>query len=179
MSNDRTESSFPWAAAAVVFFALMALVIVLIANGGLPERNDHHCKPVAQKITCVNNLKHIGLAFRLWALDNDDRFPCNVSTNAGGAMEFCAVGRDGFERNTAGHFQVMSNELNTPKILICPQDKTKKPSADFANLQAENVTYQLRSGTNISEANPKAALAVCPIDGNTLYCDGSVTEAKK
>lgn len=94
-------------------------------------------------------------------------------------MEFCAVGGDGFDRNAARHFQVMSNELSTPKLLICPQDKARKPAADFVNLQAGNVTYQLRSGTNISEANPREVLVVCPVDGNILYCDGTVVEAKK
>lgn len=133
----------------------------------------------AIRISCVSNLKQIGLAFREWSLDNDDRFPCNVSTNAGGAMEFSAVGRDGFDRNAARHFQVLSNELNTPKILVCPEDKARKPAADFVNLQAGNVTYQLRSGTNVSEANPREVLAVCPVDGNILYCDGTVKEAKK
>ena len=112
-------------------------------------------------------------------MDNDDKFPFNVSTNAGGTLEFCAKGSDGFDRNAARHFQVMSNELGTPKILVCPQDKARKPSADFANFQAGNVTYQLRSGTNLSEATPREVLIMCPVDGNILYCDGTVVEGKK
>jgi len=131
------------------------------------------------QISCVNNLKQIGLAFREWSLDNADRFPCNVSTNTGGSMEFCVVGGDGFDRNAARHFRVMSNELSTPKILVCPQDKARKPAADFANLQVGNVTYQLRSGSNISVANPRKVLVRCPVEGNILYCDGTVKEAKK
>src|ERR1017187_9579944 len=74
--------------------------------------------PKAQRITCVNNLKQIGLSFRIWALDNDGHFPFNVSTNSGGTMEFCAMGPDGFDRNAALHFQVMSNELSTPLLLV-------------------------------------------------------------
>src|SRR6266508_2242932 len=62
------------------------------------------------KISCVNNLKQIGLAFRQWALDNNDRFPFNVPANEGGTMEFCIVDDDGFDRSAALHFQVMSNE---------------------------------------------------------------------
>ena len=89
-------------------------------------------------------------------------------------MEFCAKGSDGFDRNAARHFQVMSNELNTPKLLVCPQDTAAKPAGDFPQLQAENVTYKLRTGTNISAAHPKEILLVCSIDGNTLYCDGTV-----
>jgi hypothetical protein len=172
---NRTTSSVPWAAAAVVCCALIALVIVLITKGGLPQRDQ----PRAMRINCVNNLKQIGLSFRQWALDNADQYPFNVSTNTGGTMEFCARESDGFDRNAALHFLVMSNEMNTPILLVCPKDRSKKPAHDFSSVQGSNVTYRLRSGTNLSEANPKAVLIVCPIDGNILYCDGTVVEANK
>jgi hypothetical protein len=130
----------------------------------------------AQHITCVNNLKQIGLAFRLWEGDHGDQYPFNVSTNAGGTLEFCVVGKDGFDRNTFLHFQVMSNELSTPKLLICPQDRSKKAATNWTSLGPENITYRLRSGRNVSEANPRAILAVCPVDGNVLYTDGTVLD---
>jgi hypothetical protein len=136
-------------------------------------------EPVAQRISCVNNLKQTGLAFRTWALDHDGQYSFNVSTNAGGTMEFCARGNDGFDRHAATHFEVMSNELSTPRILVCPQDKSKHATVDFHGIRPENVTYRLRTGTNISEAHPNEVLAVCPIDGNTLYCDGMVVSTNK
>ena len=132
----------------------------------------------SSRLGCDNNLKQIGLAFRTWAIDNGDQFPFNVSTNAGGTMEFCATGADGFDSNAALHFQVMSNELSTPRILVCPKDWSRKPATVFANLQANNVSYRLHSGTNLTESNPTAVLAVCPFDGNTLLCDGTVTAGK-
>lgn len=134
--------------------------------------------PNARRITCVKNLKQIGLSFRGWALDNAGQFPFNVSTNAGGTMEFCAKGADGFDGNAALHLQAMSNELTTPILLVCPKDSSRKPAAGFPSLQASNVTYRLHSGTKINESNPTAVLAFCPVDGNTLYCDGSVKVAK-
>jgi hypothetical protein len=125
------------------------------------------------EINCVNHMKQIGLAFRVWEVDNSDLYPFNVSTNQGGSYEFCQRGPDGFDRNAVWHFRVISNELSTPRILACPAD-SKQPARDWAYLQATNISYNLRSGTNVSSANPKSVLLVCPIHGSVLYTDGSV-----
>ena len=91
----------------------------------------------------------------------------------------CLPGSDGFDRNAAFHFQVMSNELSTTRILVCPAD-TKRPAAlDFPSLQPANVTYQVRSGTNLTDANPEEVLAICPIHNNVLRCDGSVQQERR
>ncbi|EEF60453.1 hypothetical protein Cflav_PD3423 [Pedosphaera parvula Ellin514] len=132
----------------------------------------------AQEINCVNNMKQIGLCFRMWAGDNGDKNPFNVSTNQGGSMELCAVGKDGFDRNAWQHLLCMSNELSTPRVLACPKDPEHKYADGWAHLGATNVSYLVRSGTNIDETNPTNILAVCPVDGNTLYCDGHVVEGK-
>lgn len=131
-----------------------------------------------QRINCVNNLKQLGIAFRLWEGDHGDQYPCNVSTNAGGIMELCAPDKDGFDSNAVFELKVMAGELTTPKLLICPQDKSNKPALDFNSLGPTNISYRFRSGTNITESNPAEILAVCPIHGNLLYCDGSVREAR-
>ncbi len=89
-------------------------------------------KQKAQRINCVNNLKQDGLAFRLWEGDNGDKYPMAVSTNKNGTMEY---GGDVFH-----HFQVMSNELSTPKILACPADN-RTAAATFAGLKNQNVSY--------------------------------------
>jgi prepilin-type processing-associated H-X9-DG protein len=91
-------------------------------------------KGKSKRIQCVNNLKQDGLAFRLWEGDNGDKYPMAVSTNKGGTMEFAKSG------NTFRHFQVMSNELNTPKILVCPAD-TRVAATNFVCLKNQNVSY--------------------------------------
>ncbi len=141
------------------------------------ERGD---KRVAQQITCVNNLKQIGIEFRIWSGDHQGQYPFNLSTNAGGTMEFCEVGKDGFDSNAFLHFKAMGGDesLKVPWLLVCPQDKSRKAATNWASLRAENVTYRLRTGTNIHEGDPHEVLVVCPVDGNTLHGDGTVTTRK-
>lgn len=153
---------------------LAAVALAAIALGGLPSAPDW---PQVQPITCANNLKQIGLAFRMWAIDHDGRFPFHQSTNDGGTMEFCAKAGGGADSNAALHFRVMSNELSTPLILVCPKDRARTRARDFSTLRPENVTYVLRSGTSVTIALPDAELVRCPLDGNILRCDGNVTVA--
>ena len=132
--------------------------------------------PDEASVQCVNQLKMIGLAFRTWALDNNDHFSFNVSTNAGGTLELCVRGKDGFDAHAAAHFQVMSNELSTARILVCPAHSSKRPAGGFGNLQAANVSYLVRSGTNLDEAHPDEVLVRCPVHGHVVLCNGSVTK---
>lgn len=157
---------------------IACLTVAIFLFGDALTGHAGHDWPRAQRINCVNNLKQIGVAFRTWTLDNAEKYPCNVPTNAGGVMEVCATGADGFEKNPAPIFQVMSNELSTPKILVCPHDKSKTPASHFPTLTNSNITYRLRSGPEISDTNPTNILAVCPLCGNMLLCDGSVRVVK-
>jgi hypothetical protein len=152
------------------------LLSVVLAGMLLPALA--RAKGKAQQINCSNNLKQVGLAFKVWALDHNDQFPFNVSTNSGGTAELAAPDGDGTDKNAAASFQVLSNELATTKILVCPAD-TKATAPSFADLQAGNVSYLLRSGTNISDVNPQEVLARCPIHDNVLLCDGSVQQGRK
>ncbi len=121
-----------------------------------------------------NNLKQIGLAFRIWEGDNNDKYPFNVSQAKGGVKELCKTDSNGFEKNSAAVFMVMSNELSTPRILVCPNDPQKQAATDFSSLTADNISYQLRSGPKINDSHPNEILAIDPINGLVLRCDGSV-----
>jgi hypothetical protein len=116
----------------------------------------------------------IGQALKTWSLENNGHLPWEIGTNSGGTMEFCARAADGFESSAAIHFRALSNELSTPLILVCPKDRSRKPAATFEELKAENISYRLRSITNLSEIEPKQRVVVCPVDGYTLYSDGTV-----
>ncbi len=85
-------------------------------------------KRKAQRINCVNNLHQISLAFKTWEGDNGDRFPMAVSTQKGGALEnVYSQANPGTYTYSAGItnvFNVMSNELSTPKVLYCTSDNS-------------------------------------------------------
>jgi hypothetical protein len=161
-----------------VLLGVACVTVAIFLFGDALTEHARHDWPRAQRINCENNLKQIGVSFRTWALDNADRYPCNVATNAGGAMEVCVTGADGFVNDPAPIFQVMSNELSIPLILVCPHDKSKKAAPNFPTLTASNITYRPRSGPEISDTNPTNILGLCPICGNVLLCDGSVKIVK-
>jgi prepilin-type N-terminal cleavage/methylation domain-containing protein/prepilin-type processing-associated H-X9-DG protein len=99
-------------------------IIAILAAMLLPALA--RAKARAQRINCVNNLKQIGVAFRTWALDNGDQYPMKVSVANGGWSDYVGIrtvaGTQPASRGVFGIFMVMSNELSTPKILVCPAE---------------------------------------------------------
>lgn len=108
-------------------------VVVLLAALFLPAlARPTHC---SSRINCVNNLKQVGLSFRLWAGDNGEKYPAHVSVTNGGVMELIATG------GVYPIFNVMSNELGTPKIVACPTDPERIAATNFASMTDTNVSY--------------------------------------
>ena len=133
-------------------FTLVGLLVIIAVLGILAAMLIPalvSAKGKSKRIQCVNNLKQSGLAFRIWEGDNNDKYPMAVSTNKNGSMEYAEGG------NTFRHFQVMSNELNTPKILVCPADN-RIAAASFARLKNQNVSYFV--GLDATEIQPRMLL---------------------
>jgi hypothetical protein len=127
------------------------------------------------EINSMNNLKQIGLAFRIWEGDHNNQYPCNVSQAQGGTRELCQPDSNGYDQNPGPTFKALSNMLGgNPRLLVCPNDPAHHVAASFATLTADNLSYQLRSGPDINDAHPQEILMVDPINGLVLRCDGSV-----
>ena len=177
-----------------VVIATVVLLAAILLPASFRLRQAH---PLALKIFCTNNLKQIGLAFRIWGTDHDDIYPTGVSVAKGGSMEMVVTG------NVLQTFVAMSNELSTPRILQCPACINGMPVTDFSLLSSSNLSYfvgvdvtndtsptALQSGDCNFEIGGKAAksgllclstndpLAWHPprhgTDGNLLLGDGSV-----
>ena len=133
-------------------FTLVGLLVIIAVLGILAAMLIPalvSAKGKSKRIQCVNNLKQSGLAFRLWEGDNGDKYPMAVSTNKNGTMEYAEDG------NAFRHFQVMSNELSTPKILVCPADN-RTTAASFTKLKNQNVSYFV--GLDATEIQPRMLL---------------------
>jgi competence protein ComGC len=128
-----------------VIISSLAIVALLLLPALAAARHK------SSRLSCASNLKEIGIAPHIWQGDHDDLYPTAVSWTKGGAMEQVATG------NVAAVFQVMSNELSTPKILICPQDNAHFEATNFsAGFSAKNISYFIN--IDASEANPQLLL---------------------
>jgi prepilin-type N-terminal cleavage/methylation domain-containing protein/prepilin-type processing-associated H-X9-DG protein len=146
----KIHASHPQTHGLTLFEVLVVVaVLLLLAAVILPNLKDrHHPYPY---INCTMNQKQIGLAFRIWEGDNNDRYPMAVEVTNGGAMESVLAG------NPMWAFQVMSNELSTPKILVCPADPARQwPSSFGSLLTASNVSYFVNA--DAAETNPQDIL---------------------
>ena len=133
-----------------------------------------HARGKAERITCQNNLKIVGLGFRTWAVDHDQKFPFEVSQSAGGTLESCQRDASGVDANVLIHFLVVSNELMSAKYVLCPT-VTKPPGGHtWANLKPETL-YHLHTA-RAGETIPNAVLAYCPVHHFALSCNGEVKD---
>jgi prepilin-type processing-associated H-X9-DG protein len=130
----------------VVIAIVMILVAVFLPKLARPHVNH-------ARINCVNNLKQIGLAYRIWEGDNGDKYPMGISVTNGGSMETVATG------DVVQSFLVMSNELSTPKILICREDTARIMAPSFAGLANSNISYFVGVDVTNDAANPQMIIS--------------------
>jgi len=93
----------------------------------------------------------IGLGFRIWEGDHTNHYPMSISTNLGGTLEYVASGE------TFRHFQVASNQLSTPYILICPADV--RPLAKDFGLTFGNTNVSYFVGVDAEDSRPQMLLS--------------------
>jgi len=118
---------------------LVVLSVLVIAAGLLLPRLAGNTR--SRRIQCVNNLKQVGMAYHLWGNDHDNKFPMQVSVTDGGTMELVPSGL------VFPHYLVMSNELSTPKLLICPEDQDRTAAWTFStNVNDSRRNYYDRIG---------------------------------
>jgi competence protein ComGC len=151
--SNRKTAALTLVEVVVVISIIAVLILIFLTKTGLEIKNQIRTgRGESAKITCINNLKQIGTAYRVWAGSHGDKYPMQTSVTNGGTMEL-ANGR-----NAWINFSVMSRELSTPKILFCPADADKIPATNFTN-GFDNSKINYFVGLDADETNPQMFLS--------------------
>ncbi len=161
----------------VVVAVIAILVVVMLSDDVTPRAKDK-----AMQAACQSNLKQIGIAYLTWEGDYGDKYPQEliVSGNTNFPLASDPTGyilNHPLPTNTAVGaslpymyayqcYQVMSNELNNPKVVLCPSDERPTGSipSDFINVSYSNVaafnnsTVSYFVGADADESRPKMLL---------------------
>ncbi len=136
--------------------AIFAILLVLLAA---TSPTWVHLRSQRQREKCVNNLKNIGLASRIFSTGCREDHPWWNPIAEGGTKEYTTDARE-----TWAHFAAHSNELSTPMLLHCPADRQRIPADSFvasgdpgavrAFVRNDQLSYFLNLGQ--SEEDPES-----------------------
>lgn len=130
----------------LVVICVVAAVVALLLPALAPAKRK------TSRLGCTNMLKQDGLAFKMWAGDNRDKYPMQVSVTNGGAMELAFAG------DVAGIFRVMSNDLSSPRILVCPEDTGRHYATNFTtDFNNQKISYFV--GLDADDNSPQMILS--------------------
>lgn len=128
---------------AIIFIAFVILVAVV-----LPGQ-----KRKAIGRSCFNNLRVIGIAYRIWSGDHQDRFPQQTPIAEGGWQELLRETNNG--NFCATNYSILQNELGqSPTMVTCPADRDQRsPAQNFNGISNANISYFVATGPTTNAPN--------------------------
>jgi len=104
-------------------------IIAILASMLLPALA--RAKQKAQRVSCINNMKQIGIAYRIWSNDNGDRFPAQQTEALGGWSGNATSSPATAASSMFVNYSLMANEMGqSAKIVLCPSDD-RSPNTNF------------------------------------------------
>ena len=166
---------------AFTLIELLVVIAIIAILAGLLLPVLARAKAKAIQTQCLNNLRENGTSFRLWSDDNNSRFPmAYIGNTQYPLLNFAAPTLGGTYPNTYRFFQSMSNELSTPKVVMCPADGERTGTTNFTTGMNAPVANQ---GQNLSvayfvcwkadESNPRMLLC----GDRNIYSDSTSSGA--
>ena len=183
MKNPRKKNRAFTLIELLVVIAIIAILAALL----LPALA--RAKSRAQRAGCVSNMKQISLAFISWANDHEQsNLPHRVLWNNGGTKVAGAPSQPpwaGLQNNAWFQFAWVSNEVESPKVLVCPSDKEKHvannwyindPNGGFlhGNQQNNSVSYNLWLDSGLLWINGRQVLSFEAAQEHILLTDRNV-----
>jgi hypothetical protein len=125
------------------FLRLIVFAGALVTLVGCAQPQKQRAGPLA----CGDYMTSIGIAARMYSDEHDGYLPSDLLS--------------------------MSNEVSTPKILVCPGDHSRQPAASWAVFTPEDSSYEIVT-PHLREGDTNRVFLRCKVHGSVLYGDGSV-----
>jgi prepilin-type processing-associated H-X9-DG protein len=123
-------------------FTRIELIVVVVIFGVLAAmllQSKTRARGGSNRITCLGNLREIGTAYRLWAVEHGDLMPFQQTASNGGWKDLLTNADQG--RNCWTNYAMMSNyHGRQPKHLVCPKDG-RWAAEEFATKDNTHLSY--------------------------------------